>query len=57
MFFLNITAPAFMLNTLNATSCMTLRKKPEVVPPEVIPILVNRSCVNGSHVSITELPV
>ena len=41
-----------ILNKLNSTSCVTLRKEQEVVPPEVIPLHINRACVNGSHVSI-----
>ena len=41
-----------LVDTLNASSCMTLRKKPEVVTPEVIPLHVNMACVNGSHVNI-----
>ena len=37
---------------VNHSYFLTLRKKPEVVPPEVIPLHINISCVNGSEVSI-----
>ena len=52
---------SLVVDSLNSPSCMSLRRKPEVMPPEVIPLHVNRACVNGSHVSIiqnecTELP-
>ena len=40
------------LDNLNASSCMTLRRKPEVVPPEVIPQNVNKTCVKNAHVNI-----
>ena len=40
-----------ILNNLNSTSYIRLRRTPEVVPPEVVPLHVNRTCVNGSHVS------
>ena len=29
-----------------------LSKKPDVVPPEVIPLHVNRACVNSSNVCL-----
>ena len=44
-----------ILNTLNSTSCVTLHKEQEVVHPEVIPLHINRACVNGSHVSFIQL--
>ena len=57
MSFANMTMPSTILNTLNASSCMTLSRKPEVVPPEVIPLHVNRACVNSSHVSNGNRPM
>ena len=44
-----------ILNILNASSCMMLRRKVEVVRPEVIPLHINSTCVNGSDVSNTEV--
>ena len=44
-----------ILDTLNDSSCMELYRKQEVVPPEMIPLHVNQSCVNNSHVSTAQL--
>ena len=42
------------LGNQNMSSCVTLRKKSELTQPEVIPLGLNRSCVNGSHVNIAQ---
>ena len=43
-----------ILDSLNSTSCVKLHKKAELTSPEVIPLNVNRACVNGSNVSIIQ---
>ena len=43
-----------ILDNLNVSSCVKLRRKTETVSPEVIPPHANTSCVTGSPVSIAQ---